>query len=158
MMVFEDQFGDEQGRALCAERGWEWETRETSDGSCWVYTGHMPGVWHRGHRATMAASWREAIQAQCVEADLPLPWRARPGLSTVEGCLVALREAGHGFILRAGQPEWQRPVVVQQSRVGGVMMAQRSYGGLGEPWTLADLQQAAEDVLATPEPEDGDGA
>jgi hypothetical protein len=146
-LPFEDQFGDAEARAFCAERGWTWEVREKSTGRREVHIEHEYHDWYCGQGPTRDAAWREAIAMACEDRGEPLPWRARPDLSTVERCLLALQEAGCNVSLGAGNTPWW-PVVLFRASAPSAY-----YGTPGEPWTLALLQEAARDVL-----EEGDGA
>jgi hypothetical protein len=106
---------------------------------------------HRWEGCFVTASWdvlwRGAIRHLCERAGTPLPWRERPDLSTVEGCLEALREAPEGVWIGGGRgEEWS-------VRVIGCVLGH----GTGAPWTLADLQAAAREVHGLPpEGEEGD--
>jgi putative hemolysin len=139
-LPFEDQFGDAEARAFCDERGWTWEVTERSNGA-WAVCVDTGGRSLYVGGDTLAQTWRDAVASACEDRGEPLPWRARPDLSTVEGCLEALREEGCNVSLGAGNTPWWPAVLFRASAPSAY------YGTPGEPWTLALLQEAARDVL-----------
>lgn len=83
----------------------------------------------------------ESVRNYCTRARIPLPFRPRPDLSTVENCIRAITDVG-GY--------------VRFSPIGGANGAVTGLGKCGtgkwfgsprDPWTLEALQEAAKYVL-----------
>jgi hypothetical protein len=102
-----------------------------------------------GDGRTRDEAARDSAMRWCREASYPLPFRPRPDLSTVEGCLRAVADAGgtvHLYAVEMGErgvSAWP----CEGARRG-------DFGTVGVPWALADVQAAARYVLGIPEPGD----
>jgi hypothetical protein len=92
---------------------------------------------------------RDHARLHCAHTNTPLPFRPRPDLSTVEGCLRAVADAGgavHLYAVEMGERG------VSAWRCEGERRGE--FGTVGVPWALADVQAAARYVLGIPEPGD----
>jgi hypothetical protein len=91
---------------------------------------------------TLDEAARECTRAYCKCRSLPLPWRERPDISSVESCIRAITDAGGGItIYRDRFPD--APVLAWAIPEARPVC----FGKPGEPWSLESLQAAARYVL-----------
>ena len=112
---------------------------KTSNGDGWVCS-IAGGPYFGG--STLDKSARACTHAWCSEHGCPLPFRPRPDLSTVEGCLRAITDVGGGVQIFSQRANEREPVIAWRKDE-----AARWFGEPGEPWTLDALQAAARYVL-----------
>lgn len=104
----------------------------------WCGIGNSPNC--DGHTRDEAA--RNSVERFCEKTNIPLPFRPRHDLSTAEGCLRAITDAGGGVQIFSQRCNEREPIIVWRKDEAGLWLGQS-----GEPWTLDALQAAARYVL-----------
>jgi hypothetical protein len=93
----------------------------------------------------------QSVRNYCKQTDTPLPFRPRPDLATVEGCMEAFASKATMIVFRGptalSAGKCPLHVNIQKTANG----PSRDFGKPGQPWTLADLQAAARYVLGLEE-------
>ena len=157
-LPWEHEFGEAEGRRWCEKMGLTWIAHGFHLELACVYIYRYEGMRTDSSKPAGRSStgrlsdkhWREAIADYCDNAKLDLPWRTMPDLSTVAGCLDALRAAGREVLLRPGRgsPSVMHPITVGPP--GCADGAWQTYGEPGSGWTPELLQQATRDALGLP--------
>lgn len=118
-----------------------------SNGVYWCGIGNSPN----GDGNTRDEAARDSAQRWCREANWPLPFRPRPDLATVEGCMEAFASKATMIVFRGptalSAGKCPLHVNIQKTANG----PSRDFGKPGQPWTIADLQAAARYVLGIEE-------
>lgn len=109
------------------------------------------GSGYQAFGATRDEAIVGAVKQWCRQREVPLPFRPRPDLRTVESCIRAITDAGGDIRLNSGRV-FAGAKYVLAWKPGDTMAA--AFGETNVPWALEAVQAAARYVLGIPEPEE----